>query len=193
MDLAPAFQKAFERSELRARHRAVTAASGKLGGPSADPSALYRAGDSCAHSGRRLFSCHYGSRGRRSLGIPQGIRHASRRAGIQPAQPTPSETPRPRAGSHPASPRQSQHRKVLRRMDPPVHPLPRETASPGDGGARGHTLPELPGRSGQGRILNSEPGAERSPVPNIVTFWTKTYPGSRMSSGPRARSVFPSF
>lgn len=89
--------------------------------PHGAPRALYRFGAACACTGPGLFSWHYGAPGQRARAGPPRSGQVPRRAGPPPAQPAPTQGPRPRAGGQPPSPRQSQHREVRRRVDPPVH------------------------------------------------------------------------
>src|SRR5262245_35137380 len=55
--------------------------------------------------------------------------------------------------------------KDLRRVDPPIHPLPWPTPPSRDGRGRGDSVPDLAGRREARRGLDPEPGAERTALP----------------------------
>ena len=67
----------------------------------------------------------------------------------------------PGPGSDPAEALQHPDRADLRRLDPTVHPVPREAAPGGDGYARGGGVSHLTVPA----ALDPEPGAERPRVP----------------------------
>ena len=85
------------------------------------------------------------------------------------------------------------HREIVRPLDRPVRPLPRNTSSRGNGRGRGHLVSEPPGRVRPGVILHPEPG----PVRRRLPLQTCAEQGSRRLSGnlcgPRGPSVYPWF
>ena len=76
----------------------------------------------------------------------------------------PTQAPRSGARSQPTSPRQSEHREIVRGMDSALRPVSRQAPPGGDGGAGGGTVSELTGRRGTRGGVDPESGAERAAV-----------------------------
>src|SRR6266852_7397656 len=90
------------------------------------------------------------------LGIARALFRTSRRRS-RPDRRAQAATARPRPRSHPRQTLQPPHREGLRRVDPPLHLLPRQAPPRRHGGARSHALPELPRSRGEGRRVHTEP------------------------------------
>jgi hypothetical protein len=136
---------------------------------------------------------NYGSSYPRPYALFPGVRHMPRRTRIRPDRPVPAQASRPRARGQSPSPRQSQHGKVLRRLDPSLHPLPRQAPSRQHGRSRGHARPQFSGGRGPGGRLDPEPSAECAPVSLPPTSCIRICRGSTTSSGPSVRNTSPSF
>src|SRR3989442_2548593 len=67
---------------------------------------------------RTILLANYGASVQRSYLLSAKSGRATGRTGIQPHQPAPAEAARPRALGQSPSPRQSEHREILRRVDP---------------------------------------------------------------------------
>src|SRR6266542_45846 len=98
------------------------------------------------------------------LGIIRARFRASRRRS-RPDRRAQTTTARPRPRRQPRQTLQPPHRDSLRRVDPPLHLLPRPAPPRRPGGARRHALPELSRRRGAGRRVHAEPSAERPALP----------------------------
>src|SRR2546425_5429691 len=106
------------------------------------------------------------------LGIIRARFRPSRRRS-RPDRRAQATTARPRPRRHPRQTLQPPHREGLRRVDPPLHLLPRQAPPRRHGGARSHVLPELSRGRGEGRRVHAEPSVERPAVP------VRGGPGSR--------------
>ena len=72
---------------------------------------------------------------------------------------------RRRARGHSRPTLQPPNREDVRRLDPALHPLPRQAPSRRDGGAGDHALPDLAGRRCEGGGLDPDSSPERVAVP----------------------------
>src|SRR3990172_2317431 len=95
-----------------------------------------------------------------------GVRcHGDEEDGTRRSGSSPTEASRPRPRRDPKASLQLAHRKSLRGMDPPLHPVSRKTASRFDGKGGDRRIPHAPRDREARERIHAEPGPERAPVP----------------------------
>ena len=99
----------------------------------------------------------------------------------------PAAAARSRASGAAHPPLQPPHREGLRRLDPALHPLPRQAPPGRDGRGRDHALPDDLAIAAQRGRLDAEPGAERAALPLPRGPRAASCRGSTTSCAPRRR------
>ncbi len=89
------------------------------------------------------------------------------------------------------APLQLPHRAGLRRLDPALHPLPRQAAPGGDGRDRDRRLPHRAGDRARGQRLDAEPGPGGAALSLSRGPAASSWAGSTTSSAPSGRARLP--